>query len=49
MGKELGRLRMLLHREPHVRGLGYGQYAAASDDGAADPDTGEGEGEDSDT
>ncbi len=24
---ELGRLRLLLHREPHVRGLGYGQYA----------------------
>ena len=24
---ELGRLRQLLHQEPHVRGLGYGQYA----------------------
>jgi len=24
---ELARLRLLLHREPHVRGLGYGQYA----------------------
>ena len=24
---ELERLRLLLHREPHVRGLGYGQYA----------------------
>ncbi|MCY3821317.1 MAG: DEAD/DEAH box helicase family protein [Gammaproteobacteria bacterium] len=24
---ELTRLRLLLHREPHVRGLGYGQYA----------------------
>ena len=24
---ELTRLRMLLHQEPHVRGLGYGQYA----------------------
>ena len=24
---ELKRLRLLLHREPHVRGLGYGQYA----------------------
>ena len=26
---ELGRLRRLLHREPHVRGLGYNQYADA--------------------
>ena len=25
--EELKRLRLLLHREPHVRGLGYGQYA----------------------
>ena len=25
---ELTRLRLLLHQEPHVRGLGYGQYAA---------------------
>ncbi len=25
---ELARLRNLLHQEPHVRGLGYGQYAA---------------------
>ena len=24
---ELTRLRLLLHQEPHVRGLGYGQYA----------------------
>jgi len=24
---ELTRLRLLLHKEPHVRGLGYGQYA----------------------
>jgi len=24
---ELARLRLLLHKEPHVRGLGYGQYA----------------------
>ena len=24
---DLTRLRLLLHREPHVRGLGYGQYA----------------------
>ena len=23
---ELSRLRDLLHQEPHVRGLGYGQY-----------------------
>ena len=29
---ELARLRNLLHREPHVRGLGYGQYATAKDD-----------------
>ena len=28
---ELGRLRRLLHREPHVRGLGYNQYADAPD------------------
>ena len=26
---ELARLRDLLHQEPHVRGLGYGQYADA--------------------
>ena len=26
---ELERLRLLLHQEPHVRGLGYGQYADA--------------------
>ncbi len=25
--RELARLRCLLHREPHVRGLGYGQFA----------------------
>ena len=25
--EELGRLRQLLHKEPHVRGLGYNQYA----------------------
>ena len=24
---ELTRLRLLLHQEPHVSGLGYGQYA----------------------
>ncbi len=29
---ELARLRNLLHREPHVRGLGYGQYADAAED-----------------
>ena len=25
--EELARLRQLLHNEPHVRGLGYNQYA----------------------
>ncbi len=30
---ELARLRQLLHQEPHVRGLGYGQYADAADEG----------------
>ena len=30
---ELSRLRQLLHNEPHVRGLGYGQYADAVDIG----------------
>ena len=29
---ELAHLRNLLHQEPHVRGLGYGQYADAEDD-----------------
>ena len=29
-GGELGRLRRLLHQEPHVRGLGYNQYADAA-------------------
>ena len=28
---ELARLRLLLHQEPHVRGLGYGQYADEAD------------------
>ncbi|MYD74720.1 MAG: hypothetical protein F4Y11_11125 [Chloroflexi bacterium] len=28
---ELTRLRLLLHREPHVRGLGYNQYADAGE------------------
>ena len=28
---ELTRLRLLLHQEPHVRGLGYGQYADEMD------------------
>ena len=30
--EELARLRNLLHNEPHVRGLGYGQYADAPED-----------------
>ena len=30
---ELTRLRLLLHNEPHVRGLGYGQYADEVDSG----------------
>ena len=30
--EELTRLRLLLHQEPHVRGLGYGQYAAEADE-----------------
>ena len=29
---ELNHLRSLLHQEPHVRGLGYGQYADELDD-----------------
>ena len=29
---ELTRLRLLLHQEPHVRGLGYGQYRFETDD-----------------
>ena len=33
---ELERLRLLLHNEPHVRGLGYGQYG---DDGEEPEDT----------
>ena len=33
---ELARLRHLLHQEPHVRGLGYGQYADAVDIEPAD-------------
>ena len=28
---ELARLRHLLHQEPHVRGLGYGQYTDEAD------------------
>ena len=31
---ELGRLRALLHAEPHVRGLGYGQYGEESETAA---------------
>ena len=30
---ELARLRRLLHQEPHVRGLGYNQYADEAEDG----------------
>lgn len=30
---ELARLRQLPHQEPHVQGLGYGQYADAPDSG----------------
>ncbi|MXW45478.1 MAG: hypothetical protein F4109_07275 [Gammaproteobacteria bacterium] len=33
---ELERLRLLLHQEPHVRGLGYGQYADEVEAGPAD-------------
>ena len=33
---ELARLRHLLHQEPHVRGLGYNQYADAADIEPAD-------------
>ncbi|MYE48786.1 MAG: hypothetical protein F4X96_05075 [Gammaproteobacteria bacterium] len=33
---ELKRLRLLLHQEPHVRGLGYGQYADEVEAGPAD-------------
>ena len=33
---ELARLRNLLHQEPHVRGLGYGQYADEAEEGPAD-------------
>ena len=33
---ELTRLRLLLHQEPHVRGLGYGQYADEIDVEPAD-------------
>ena len=29
---ELARLGMLLHQEPHVRGLGYNQYADEIED-----------------
>ena len=36
---ELGRLRGLLHQEPHVRGLGYGQYGDAVE---GDEDGGDG-------
>ena len=33
---ELARLRHLLHEEPHVRGLGYGQYGDANSDPESD-------------
>ena len=32
----LARLRQLLHQEPHVRGLGYNQYADELEDQYAD-------------
>ena len=35
-GEELGRLRGLLHQEPHVRGLGYGQYGDGGDGDGSD-------------
>ena len=34
---ELARLRRLLHQEPHIRGLGYNQYADELDDDFAAP------------
>ena len=34
---ELARLRHLLHQEPHVRGLGYNQYADALDEDYTSP------------
>ena len=34
---ELARLRHLLNQEPHVRGLGYNQYADELDDDFATP------------
>ena len=36
--QELARLRGLLNNEPHVRGLGYNQYADELDDDSAAPD-----------
>ena len=40
--EELARLRQLLHKEPHVRGLGYNQYAdeIEEDYGEATPEQG---------
>lgn len=35
---ELARLRHLLHQEPHVRGLGYGQYGDEADNESDDED-----------
>lgn len=34
--EELTRLRLLLHHEPHVRGLGYGQYTDEIEEGDGD-------------
>ena len=33
---ELARLRLLLHQEPHVWGLGYGQYGDEADEPESD-------------
>ena len=35
---ELSRLRHLLHQEPHVRGLGYGQYGDTENEGQQKPE-----------
>ncbi len=42
---ELGRLRALLHAEPHVRGLGYGQYGDGDGDGEGDAGADAGDGD----
>ena len=36
--QELTHLRLLLHQEPHVRGLGYGQYANDIEDDQPEPE-----------